>query len=321
MLLSCAAYQNGHKCTDLPPERIHEYLHRRDCFVWVALRDPGAEELETMRLQFDLPPLAVEDAGHGHQRPKLEEYGDSLFAVLHLVDADAGAPPGELAVFAGNNYLLSVRSRAARGLAEVRRRSETEPELLRHGPGFVFYALMDAVVDGYFPVLHALEAELEAIEERIFAESASPRDNIAALYALRRRLGVLKHAVAPLPEALGKLFGGRVPAIATGLSDYFRDVHDHVLRLNQTLDMLRETIAIALSVNLSLISLQEGETMKRLASYAALIAVPTMIAGIYGMNFRYMPELDWRLGYPLALALMAALDAYVYRRLRKAGWI
>ncbi|HSW12456.1 MAG TPA: magnesium/cobalt transporter CorA, partial [Solimonas sp.] len=279
-------------------------------------------ELEAMRLQFGLHPLAVEDASHGHQRPKLEEYGDSLFVVLHLVELDGTeVREGELAIFAGRNYILTVRSRAERGLSDVRRRSEAEPELLRHGAAFVLYALMDVVVDRYFPVLHDMEAELEAIEERLFETRSSPRANIEALYALKRKLATLKHAVAPLPEALGKLYGGRVPSMAAPLQDYFRDVHDHVQRLNQSLDTLRDTVTTALSVNLSLINLQEGETMKRLAAYAGLVAVPTLIAGIYGMNFDAMPELRWRYGYPATLAVMVVVDLFLYFRFRKAGWL
>lgn len=322
MLVSCTAYQKGHKLADLAPDEIHDYLGRHDCFVWVALKDADAAELEAMRIEFGLHPLAVEDASHGHQRPKLEEYGDCLFAALHLIElVGEDVHHGELAVFVGRNYVLTVRRRAERGLSEVRRRSETEPELLRHGSGFVLYALMDAVVDRYFPVLHAIEAELETIEERIFADRHSPRANIEALYGLKRKLVTLKHAVAPLPEALGKLYGGRVPPVAAPLQDYFRDVHDHVQRLNQTLDTLRDTIGTALSVNLSMITLQESETMKRLAAYAALVAVPTLIAGIYGMNFDVMPELRWTFGYPVALATMFAVDVILYVRLRRARWI
>jgi len=322
MLVSCTVYDQGHKLADISPEQIREHLAGDGRFVWVALKDAEPAELETLQQQFGLHPLAVEDAHNGHQRPKLEEYGDSLFAVLHLLEMEAGEmKEGELAIFAGRNYILTVRNHAERGLSEVRRRSETEPELLRHGPGFVLYALMDAVVDRYFPVLHAIEAELEGIEERLFAIRTRPRDNIEELYALKRKLSTLKHAVAPLPEALGRLYGGRVPPIAMPLQDYFRDVHDHVQRMNQALDTLRDTVTTALSVNLSLITLQEGETMKRLAAYAGLVAVPTLIAGVYGMNFDVMPELRWQYGYPVVLGVMAAIDVYLYFRLRKAGWI
>ena len=177
------------------------------------------------------------------------------------------------------------------------------------------------MVDRYFPVLDRLEGELEVVEERIFAADGSPRANIEALYGLKNRLMVVKHAVAPLLEGVSNLSGARVPAICAGLREYFRDIYDHLLRLNQTIESIRDSVATATSVNLSMISLQENETMKRLAAYAALIAVPTMIAGIYGMNFQHMPELGWRFGYVGALAVMAVIDVYLFYRLRKAKWL
>ena len=292
-----------------------------NCFVWVALRDADDDELQEMQEEFGLADLAVEDARHGHERPKIEEYGDSLFAVLHVVEKDGDdLRVGELDVFVGRNYVLSVRNRAERGFVDVRARCENEPDLLRHGSGYVLYALMDAVVDRYFPVLDTLEVELEQTEEQLFA-GKTPRANIEALYTLKQKLMVLKHATAPLLEVASKLFGGRVPPMCSGLADYFRDVYDHLFRLNQTIDATREMVTTALTVSLSLVQLQENETTKRLASYAALIAVPTMIAGIYGMNFEHMPELKWPIGYPLTLAVMFVLDVYLFYRLRKAGWL
>lgn len=321
MLVNCVAYKSGDKIADVPVERIAEYLQANDAFVWVAVREPSPAELQQLSAQFDLHPLAVEDADHGHQRPKIDEYGDSLFVVLHTLELVGGEMVrGEVAIFVGRNYVLSVRSRAQRGFADVRARCEREPELLRHGPPYVLYALMDAVVDRYFPVLEMLQTELEGIEDRIFSGQAG-RDHIEALYDLKQKLMVLKHATSGLLDATGKLFGGRVPHIAAGLSDYFRDVYDHLTRLDQSIDSLREMVTTAISVNLSLLTIQESEVTKRLASYAALVAVPTMIAGIYGMNFSHMPELDWRYGYPMALAAMAVIDAYLFYRFRRAKWL
>ena len=182
------------------------------------------------------------------------------------------------------------------------------------------YTLMDAVVDRYFPVIDALEDELDKIEGRIF-EGDPTAENIKALYGLRRRLMVLRHAAAPLHEAAGKLYGGRVPEIVAGAQEYFRDIYDHLFRINQSMDSLREMLTTAISVDLSLITVHESEIVKRLASYAALVAVPTMIAGIYGMNFEWMPELHWRMGYPLALGAMVVTDGYLFYRFRKAGWL
>jgi magnesium transporter len=322
MLISCVAYQDGSKVGDITAAQIAEYLQRPHCFVWVALQEPSAGELAELQTAFDLHPLAVEDALVGHQRPKVEEYGDSLFAVLHLVEPAAGEyHVGELAIFAGPNYVVTVRSRAQKGLAEVRARCEREPELLRQGPGFVLYAIIDAIVDRYFPILDNLEDELDGIEQQIFAPRGAPRDNIEALYALKQRLMIMKHAVAPLLEGVSNLTGGRVPALCVNITEYFRDIYDHLLRLNQTADSVRDTIATAISVNLSFITLQENETMKRLAAYAALLAIPTMIAGIYGMNFEHMPELKWRYGYAASLLFMGAIDVLLYFRFKKAKWL
>ena len=321
MLINCAAYQEGRKLADIPKEDIHLYLKRPGCFVWVALKDPAPEELAEMQREFGLHELAVEDAGHGHQRPKIEEYGDSVFVVLKTVEPSGEElHVGEVDVFVGANYVLSVRNRSEQGFASVRARCEREPHLLRQGAGFVLYALMDAVVDRYFPVLDALEDELERVEERIFS-GAPARENIESLYALKQKLMVLKHAVGPLHEASGKLHGGRVPEVCLATQDYFRDVSDHLFRINQSIESLREMVTTAISVNLSLIALGENETTKRLAACAALVAVPTMIAGVYGMNFEHMPELNWVWGYPLSLALMVGIDGYLFYRFRKAKWL
>jgi magnesium transporter len=321
MLINCAAYQDGKKLGDIRKEDIHSYLGRPGCLVWVALKDTTAEELTEMQRQFGLHELAVEDASHGHQRPKLEEYGDSLFAVVHTVEA-AGDElnVGELSIFAGSNYLLSVRNRTEQGFTNVRHRAEREPHLLKLGSGFVLYALIDTVVDRYFPVLEDLEGELERLEERMFAGTPS-RESVESLYALKQKLMTLKHAAGPLQETTSKLYGGRVPEICAGTQDYFRDVYDHLLRINQSIDSLRDMVTTAISVNLSLITIQENETTKRLAAYAALVAVPTMIGGVYGMNFEHIPELKWVWGYPLSLALMVGIDGYLFYRLRKAKWL
>jgi magnesium transporter len=321
MLVNCAAYQDGKKLGDIKPEDISEYLRRPECFVWVALKDPGPGELASLQNEFDLHELAIEDARQGHQRPKIDEYGGSLFAVLHNIEVvSEELRVGEIDIFVGKNYVLSVRNQAEPGFAAVRARCEREPELLRHGAGFVFYALIDAVVDRYFPAIDALESELERVEEHIFSGS-STRANIEALYALKQKLMTLKHAVEPLLEAVGKLHGGRVPQVCAGTQEYFRDVYDHLIRLNQSIEGLRDMVTTAINVNLSLATVSGNETTKQLAAYAALVAVPTMIAGIYGMNFEQMPELKWAFGYPVAVGVMAVIDGYLFYQFRKAGWL
>ncbi|HZX29083.1 MAG TPA: magnesium and cobalt transport protein CorA [Telluria sp.] len=321
MLINCVAYQDGNKLADIPVEDISEYVVRPDTFVWVALRDAGEGELRQMQEEFGLHELAVEDAMRGHQRPKIEEYGDSLFVVVQTVEAQGDElHVGELDVFVGPRFALSSRRQSSQDFLGVRARAEHEPHMLRQGPAFVLYALMDAVVDRYFPLVEALEAELEAIEEHIFTGS-SRRANIERLYGLKRKSLVLRHAIVPLMETVGKLYGGRVPALCQGAEEYFRDVHDHLVRLGTAMDAIRETINTAIQVNLSLVAIEEGEVNKKLAAWAAIFAVFTAFAGVWGMNFEHMPELHWLWGYPLALLAMSGVAAYMYRRFRRAGWL
>lgn len=321
MLINCAAYREGAKLNDIQIAEISDYVSQPDCFVWVALRDADAGELAEMQAEFGLHELAVEDARHGHQRPKIEEYGDSLFAVMHLVELEGEQiNVGEVNVFVGENYVLSVRNRSRCGFLGVRERCEREPDLLRHGSGFVLYALMDAVVDRYFPVMDALESELEKVEEQIFAKGAG-RSNIERLYELKRRVMVLKHAVAPLMEGAGKLTSNRVPSVCAETQTYFRDVVDHLYRINTSIDAIRDTIGTAIQVNLSLVTIEENEVNKRLAAWAGIFAVATAFAGIWGMNFAHMPELQWEYGYPAALATIASTCGFLYYRFKRAGWL
>ena len=321
MLINCVAYQEGKRLSDIPVEEISEYLARPGCFVWVALRDAQPQELAQMQEEFHLHELAVEDALRGHQRPKIEEYGDSLFAVMQMVELDGDElAVGEVAVFAGPNYVLSVRRDSKHDFLGVRARAEREPHLLAQGSAFVMYALMDAVVDRYFPVVDMLESELETIEERIFIQG-SQRANIERLYELKRKLLGLRHAVMPLMEAVGRLHGGRVPQLAANAQDYFRDVDDHLHRITGRLDTVRDTISTAIQVNLSMVAIDESEVNKRLAAWAAIFAVFTAFAGVWGMNFEYMPELKWHYGYPMAVTAMVCVCGYLYYRFKKSGWL
>jgi len=321
MLINCVAYQDGAKLGDISVEQISDHLERPGCFVWVALQDASPEELEVMRGEFGLHELAVEDARNGHQRPKIEEYGDSVFVVMQLVEPmGGGLTVGEVDVFVGRNYVLSVRNRSRQGFLGVRDRCEREPHLLKHGAGFVLYALMDAVVDRYFPIIDALESELETIEEQIFVKNTA-KANIERLYDLKRRVMVLKHAVAPLLENAGKLHGGRVPTMCHGTQEYFRDVVDHLARIHTSIESIRDTVGTAIHVNLSMVAIEESEVTKRLAAWAGIFAVATAFAGIWGMNFEVMPELKWRWGYPVALGVIASACGYLAWRFRKAGWL
>ena len=326
MLINCVVYQNGTKLADIPVSEISDYIAKPETFVWVAMQDATPEELEEMREEFALHELAVEDARHGHQRPKIEEYGTSIFTVLHLIEPVLvpGKPSelnvGELNIFTGSNYVLSVRNRSNQGFLGVRTRCEREPELLRHGSGFVLYALMDAVVDRYFPIIDGFETELEMIEKDIFTKHMA-RSNIERLYELKGRVMHLKHAVAPLLEATGKLSGGRVPSICLGVQEYFRDVVDHLSRINSSIDTMRDTIGTAIQVNLAMVTIEDGEVTKRLAAWASIFGIWTALAGVWGMNFENMPELKWKYGYAIALGFMAVACSFLYWKFKRARWL
>ena len=322
MLINCVAYHDGNKLADIPVADISDYLAKPGCFVWVALRDASDDELAVMQDEFDLHDLAVEDALHGQQRPKIEEYGKSVFAVMHLVEYSPTDELrlGEVHVFAGPNFVLSVRNRSMMGFLGVRERCEREPELLSQGSGFVLYALMDAVVDRYFPLVEAMEGELESIEGQIFDRGAA-RANIQRLYELKHKVTTLRHAVAPLLDSIGKLYGGRVPPVCAASTEYFRDIADHLARLQAAIDTMRDTIGIAIQVNLSMVTIEESEVTKRLAAWAGIFAVATFFVGVWGMNFDHMPELRSPWGYPAALALIAGTCGLMYWRFRRVGWL
>ncbi len=322
MLVNCVAYREGRKLADIAVAEISDYLALPDCFVWVALRDADADELILMQAEFGLHDLAIEDARHGHQRPKIEEYGDTLFTVLHLVELSPTDElrVGEVNVFVGPNFVLSIRNRSSLGFLGVRERCEREPQHLLQGSAFVLYALMDAVVDRYFPLVDTLETELETIEDQIFERGAA-RANIERLYQLKHKVTTLRHAVSPLLEAIGKLHGGRVPAVAAASADYFRDIADHLMRLQTSIDTVRDTIGTAIQVNLSMVTIEESEVTKRLAAWAGIFAAATFLVGVWGMNFDHMPELKKPWGYPAALALIGITCGLMWWRFRRARWL
>lgn len=321
MLINCVAYRDGNKLADIDIEDISHYLAQPGCFVWVALRDANTAELEKMREEFNLHPLAIEDAQQGHQRPKIEEYDDDLFAVAHLLEMEyQQVKEGEVAIFVGRNFVLSVRNRSGQALLGVRERCEREPELLAQGAGFVFYALIDAVVDRYFPIVDALESELQSIERHVFDRGAA-RENIERLYDLKRRAMTLKHAVTPLMEAVGKLSSGRVPPICAGNREYFRDVYDHLTRIEGQIESLCDTIGTTIQVCLSSVTIEQSDITKQLAAWAGIFAMATAFAGMWGMNFENMPELKWKYGYPLALGIIVTACTALYLRFKRIGWL
>ena len=299
-VIDCAAYADGHRVADVSVADISGVLREGDRFVWIGVREPDAELLRQLQEEFGLHDLAVEDALRAHQRPKVEEYGDTLFAVLRTIALEDGKPEfGETHVFVGPRFVLTIRHGASASYAAVRTRLESAPGLLKKGPAAILYAIMDFVVDNYFPVIDALEERLESLEEGLF-DSALDRSLTEQIYDLKRNLVAVKRAVSPLIEVCNRLIRYDTNLVPDDVRVYFRDVYDHVVRINESIDTQRELLTTALEANLSLIAVRQNEVMKKLAAWAAIFAVPTMIAGIYGMNFAFMPELHWRYGYAFA---------------------
>jgi magnesium transporter len=322
-VVNSIAYAGGLRLGEVAIPDISEVLKQPGRFVWIGLHEPDAEVLAEVQQEFSLHDLAIEDAARAHQRPKVERYGDSLFAVLRTahLDRPTGAIEfGETHLFVGSNYVVSIRHGASLPYVEVRSRCEASPDLLAKGPGFVFYALMDFIVDQYFPLVDAFEERLEELEDNIFRQTLT-RETTERIYQLKRNLLEVKRAVAPLVDMCNRLVRTDSALIPDDARVYFRDVYDHAIRINEMIDTLRELLTTALEANLSLISVSQNEAMKRLAGWAAIIAAPTMIAGIYGMNFKFMPELDWILGYPVAMAVMLAVCGFLYYRFKRSGWL
>ena len=322
-VINCAAYVGGMRAEEVPVDSIVDALRKGDRFVWLGLYEPDADLLRRVQHQFNLHDLAVEDAYKAHQRPKLEQYENSLFVVLRTAQHVSDRPRlvfGETHVFVGSNYIVTVRHGSLQSHVGVRARCECTPHLLAKGPGYVLYALMDFIVDQFSPIVQHIEEEVQAIEEEILDGTASS-ESTARIYRLKRDLLALRRAVAPLVEVCNRLMRFDVPQIPDDTRVYFRDVYDHVVRLNETIDAQRELLTTALEAKLSLMSVAQNEHMKRLAAWAAMIAVPTMIAGIYGMNFRHMPELGWAYGYPLSLVVMAGACTALYAGFKRSGWL
>ena len=320
-VVNSVAYAEGRRIGDVPLDDIGEVLEVLGRFVWIGLHEPSEELLAKIQHEFGLHELAIEDAARAHQRPKLEEYGTCLFVVLRTAQlADGKAQFGETHLFVGPNYVVSIRHGPSVPYTEVRTRAESCPHLLTKGPGFVLYSIMDFVVDRYFPIVDACEDRLEAIENRIFGDGFR-REITEEIYDLKRNLVALKRAVAPLMEVCNRLVRYDLALVPEDVRVYFRDVYDHVVRINETVDNLRELLTTALEANLSLISVRQNEVMKQLAAWAAILAVPTMIAGVYGMNFEFMPELHWRWGYEAVVATMLLGSAGLWTWFRRVGWL
>ncbi|MFE9099301.1 magnesium/cobalt transporter CorA [Actinomadura geliboluensis] len=292
-----------------------------ECFLWIGLFEPDEDEFELVKDELNLHPLAAEDAVSAHQRPKLERYGDTLFVVLKTLsylDETSDIEVGEIMVFLGRDFVVTVRHGAGNPLGPVRKRLEEDAELIAHGATAVLYAVCDEVVDRYGLVAHEVEVDIIGLERAVFDPGA--RDVTAAIYSLKREVLEFRGAEDPLVPVLQEIVKGRV-AECGSTREYFRDVLDHLLRVDEQVDAHNELLNSVLTAHLALLGKQQNEDMRKISAWAAIIAVPTAIAGIYGMNFDHMPELHWSFGYPLVIAVMAAACVLLFRRLRKSGWL
>ncbi len=322
MIVDCAVYEDGlRRVGSLPIEAAFEASRSQDAFVWIGLHEPTADEFDSVRREFDLHELAVEDAINAHQRPKLEVYGDSLFLVLktaRYLEAEEAVEFGEILLFIGEGFIITVRHGEA-ALHDVRLRTEQRPDLLRCGPGAALYAIVDRIVDDYAPVIAGLDRDIREIEGEVFSHA---RENPAErIYKLKREVLELHDAVAPLVNPVDRLARGHHELVHEDVRAYFRDVHDHVLRVLTEVESFRDLLTSVLTANLTQVSVRQNEDVRRISAWAAIIAIPTMIAGIYGMNFAHMPELESRFGYPIVLGVILVACVSLYANFRRIGWL
>jgi magnesium transporter len=323
MIVDCAIYEEGQRRDGrVGLEHAYDVRHQPGKFVWIGLYEPTEEEFASLRREFNLHPLAVEDAIHAHQRPKLEVYDDMVFLVLktaRYVDPTEVIQLGELLVFLGHDYVITVRHGEASSLAPVREALEADPAHLRRGPGAVLHAILDRVVDDYQPAIEGLETDIDEVEEELFSgERTNPAERI---YRLQREVLGFRKATAPLVDPIARLAAGHHEQIHPEIRDYFRDVNDHLIRARDQLDAMRDLLAGSLQANLAQVGVRQNDDVRRISAWVAIIAVPTAIAGIYGMNFEHIPELKWEFGYPAALLVMVTICSTLYRYFKRSGWL
>ena len=323
MIIDCALYEGGHRRTGtLPLDDVPDPSELDRGFVWIGLHEPSMDEFEAVRREFGLHELAIEDAVRAHQRPKLEEYGETLFLVLktaRYIDETESVDFGEILLFVGEKFVVAVRHGQASELASVRKKIEARPDLMEMGPSAVVHAILDHVVDGYAPVLRGVEDDIQEVELEVFSENQ--HNPVERIYRLKREVLEVQRAIAPLLEPLDDLEARELDLIHEGMREYFRDVHDHVLRDIEQVSTFNDLLTSVLEANLTRVSVRQNNDMRKISSWVAIAAVPTMVAGIYGMNFEHMPELEWRFGYPLIVGLMVLACSLMYRAFRRSGWL
>jgi magnesium transporter len=322
VIVNCALYEGGHRRGgDLALDDAGRAAEGSDAFVWLGVFEPSAEEFKAIAAEFDLHELAVEDAVKAHQRPKAELYGDTLLVVVktaHYVDSEEVIQVGELLLFVNPSFIVTVRHGEGE-LSAVRARIERRSDLLQHGVGMVLYAILDHVVDGYEEAAQGVDVDVQQVEREVFSnDGANPVERI---YKLEREVLDFHTAVAPLSGVVDEIVRGHFDVVPEELREYFRDVHDHLRRVETRIAGFRDLLGSALHANLTQVSVRQNEDMRKISAWVAILAVPTMVAGIYGMNFDTMPELRWRFGYPAVLILIAVICTLLYRRFRRAGWL
>jgi magnesium transporter len=322
VIIDKAIYVDGQRTTTPDSlEQTYEACRESDGFAWIGLYEPNEEEFESVTGEFDLHELAVEDAIKAHQRPKIERYGSSVFVVLksaRYIDETETVEFGEIHAFVGSGFIITVRHGEASELHEVRERLENEPDLLRRGPAAILYAIMDRVVDDYTPVIQGLQTDIDEIESEVFGGNASVSRRI---YALSREVLEFRRAAQPLTGVLDDLTEGEVYDLDPELRRYLRDVRDHALRTTEQIEAFHELLSNILSVNLTLVGINQNDEVKKISAWAAILFAPTLIGTVYGMNFDQMPELHWTLGYPLAMVLMLMVSLTLYVVFKRRGWL
>ncbi len=322
MVANGVAYQvDGTRIGDISLDEISDVLAKPDTFVWVGMVEPDEDLLEKLQEEFGLHDLAIEDAHNAHQRPKIEAYGDSLFIVAQTAQVVSGSIEfGETHIFVGKRYLVTVRHGASLSYAPARRSCEQSPDMLTFGPSYALYSVLDFIVDNFMPIVRSFKEDLQELEADIFSETFK-HDTIRRLYNLKKELVTLRLAIGPLQDILNQLTRMFPGLVRDEVRPYFRDVYDHAARINESTDTMREMLTAALSVNLSLVTVAQGEVVKRLAGWAALLAAPTLLTSWYGMNFTHMPELDKVWGYPAIIGFTALVCGGLFWLLRRAKWL
>ena len=320
-VVASSVYAGGRRVADIAIDDAKAWAEKPGHVVWIGLLEPSVELLERIRVQFGLHPLAIEDAGKAHQHPKVEQYGEALFVVARTAQLiDDAIAFGETHIFVGRGYVVSVRHGASTSYAAVRARCESCPTVLTNGEDYILYAILDFIVDNYLPVIEVIQTEVEQLEDRVLRRVLHHAE-VERLYKLRRELLKLRRAVAPLVDVCHRLEHSAVLPIDPEMRPLFRDVLDHVKRAEEDIDSLREVLAFAFEASLMSGQSQQNEITRRLAAWAAILAVPTAVAGIYGMNFENMPELKSQYGYYVVIAGIVSVCGYLYWRFRRNGWL